>query len=68
MLFSVSVLMDAFIGMKESGYPYWDLTSRPGVGNCNSPNQDLQTYVEPGIEQTGQFNPNTILRTTIAVI
>ena len=54
--------------MKESGYPYRDLASHPGVGICNTPNQDLPTYVEPAIEQTGQFNPNTTLRTPIAVI
>ena len=64
MLFSVSVLMDAFIWMKESGYPYRDLASRPGVGICNTPNQVLPTYVELGIELTGQINPNN----TTAVI
>ena len=40
-----------------------DLASRPGVGICNTPYQDLPTYVEPGIEQTGQFNPNTTTAT-----
>ena len=49
-------------------YPFRDLSSRPEVGISNTPCQDLPTYVEPGIEQTGQFNPNTTLRTTITVI
>ena len=35
-----------------------DLASRPGVGDSNTPYQVLPTYVEPGVEQTCQFNPN----------
>ena len=35
-----------------------DLASRPGVGDSNTPYQVLPTYVEPGVEQTYQFNPN----------
>ena len=54
------VCLDAFHEGKKTSVPFFrDLSSRPGVGICNTTYQDLPTYVEPGIEQTGQFNPNT---------
>ena len=61
--------MDAYNEGRKVGILYFrDLASHPGVGICNTPYQDLPTYVEPGLEQTGQFDPNTTIRTTIAVI
>ena len=60
-LFCLFVLVDAFHKGRKVGIPFFrDLASHPGVGICNTIYQ-----VKSELEQTGQFNPKTTIRTTI---